>query len=176
VDVAVTLESVLEVKERLKNSVYRFFLGKGIANPVADNYVKNAWSRFVLFVLIWKWSPLTNVSKEDFKRVPVWVKDYGVPITAFTKDELCTIATKLGNSKDVKFNNEDNDSKNDVEEDNNKITSFMTSKSSKGIGSLKSESETEKMSLYDHLKDDYDDNPYDDEEHEDFNGRTTTFL
>ncbi|GKB24293.1 hypothetical protein Tco_0863694 [Tanacetum coccineum] len=69
------------------------------------------------------------------------------------------------------------ESENDVEEDNNKTASFMTSKSSKGTCSSKSGSGTGKQSLYDRLKDDYDDNPYDDdEEHEDLTNEQLAFY
>ncbi|GKF08861.1 zinc knuckle CX2CX4HX4C containing protein [Tanacetum coccineum] len=37
-----------EVKERFKNYVYGFFLGKKVAYPVVENFVKNSWSRFGL--------------------------------------------------------------------------------------------------------------------------------
>ncbi|GJR90624.1 cytokinin dehydrogenase 3-like protein [Tanacetum coccineum] len=37
-----------------------------------------------------------NLLKEDVSTVPVWVKLHGVPVTAFSKDGLSAIATKLG--------------------------------------------------------------------------------
>ncbi|GKC84880.1 ARID DNA-binding domain-containing protein [Tanacetum coccineum] len=37
-----------------------------------------------------------NLLKEDVSTVPVWVKLYGVPVTAFSNDGLSAIATKLG--------------------------------------------------------------------------------
>ncbi|GJX71050.1 hypothetical protein Tco_0308221 [Tanacetum coccineum] len=55
-------------------------------------------------------------------------------------------------------------SENDVEDDDNETASFMASKSSKGIGSLKTRGEAGKMSLYERWKDDYGDNPYDEDE------------
>ncbi|GJU83326.1 hypothetical protein Tco_1285691 [Tanacetum coccineum] len=45
-DVAISLESVLEVKDRFENSVYGFFLGKRSLYLVVQNYVKNERSRF----------------------------------------------------------------------------------------------------------------------------------
>nr|GEU65005.1 hypothetical protein [Tanacetum cinerariifolium] len=41
-------------------------------------------------------APDENLLKEDVSTVPVWVKLYGVPVTAFNEDGLNTIATKLG--------------------------------------------------------------------------------
>nr|GEV90685.1 hypothetical protein [Tanacetum cinerariifolium] len=73
------------------------------------------------------------------------------------------------NSKYVNLDNELNDSKNDVEEDDNETTSFMASKSSKRKISLNSRAGTGRKSLYECWKDDYDDNSYeDDKEHENF--------
>nr|GEV52845.1 hypothetical protein [Tanacetum cinerariifolium] len=43
-----------------------------------------------------KWHPDENLLNEDVSTVPVWVKLYGVPVTAFSEDGLSVIATKLG--------------------------------------------------------------------------------
>ncbi|GJW69682.1 hypothetical protein Tco_0126599 [Tanacetum coccineum] len=62
----------------------------------------------------------------------------------------------------------DKESESYVEEDDQKTASFLASKSSKGTSSSKSGGGMGRKSLYEHCKDDYDDNPYDDEEeHED---------
>ncbi|GKC27885.1 zinc knuckle CX2CX4HX4C containing protein [Tanacetum coccineum] len=53
------------------------------------------------------------------------------------------VANSSGNCKDDNLDNEDNDSENDVEEDDNESA--------------------RKKSLYEHWKDDYNDNPYDDD-------------
>ncbi|GKD26835.1 proteasome subunit alpha type-5, partial [Tanacetum coccineum] len=42
------------------------------------------------------WNPDVDLLKEDVGNVPVWVKLYGVPDTAFSEDDLSIIATKLG--------------------------------------------------------------------------------
>ncbi|GJY64848.1 putative ribonuclease H-like domain-containing protein [Tanacetum coccineum] len=47
-------------------------------------------------LILKKWHPDENLLKKDVSIVPVWVKLYGVPITAFSEDGLSTIATKLG--------------------------------------------------------------------------------
>ncbi|GKG11233.1 retrovirus-related pol polyprotein from transposon TNT 1-94, partial [Tanacetum coccineum] len=47
-------------------------------------------------LILKKWHPDENLLKEDVSTVPVWVKLHGVPITAFNKDDLSAIATKLG--------------------------------------------------------------------------------
>nr|GFA79412.1 hypothetical protein [Tanacetum cinerariifolium] len=47
-------------------------------------------------LILKKWHPDENLLKEDVSIVPVWVKLYGVPVTAFSEDGLSVIATKLG--------------------------------------------------------------------------------
>ncbi|GKG03937.1 reverse transcriptase domain-containing protein, partial [Tanacetum coccineum] len=37
-----------------------------------------------------------NLLKEDVGNVPIWIKLHGVPVTAFSEDDLSAIATKLG--------------------------------------------------------------------------------
>ncbi|GJX35859.1 ATPase, F1/V1/A1 complex, alpha/beta subunit [Tanacetum coccineum] len=46
-------------------------------------------------LILKKWHPDENLLKEDVSTVPVWVKLYGVPVTAFSEDGLSAIATKL---------------------------------------------------------------------------------
>ncbi|GJY28350.1 zinc finger, CCHC-type containing protein [Tanacetum coccineum] len=46
--VVVSKEPVCVVNEWLNNTVYRFFLGKSLAYPIVENYVKNTWSKFGL--------------------------------------------------------------------------------------------------------------------------------
>ncbi|GJX00723.1 cytokinin dehydrogenase 3-like protein [Tanacetum coccineum] len=43
-----------------------------------------------------KWHPNENLLKEDVSTVLVWVKLHGVPVMAFSEDDLSVIATKLG--------------------------------------------------------------------------------
>ncbi|GJY02714.1 kinase-like domain, phloem protein 2-like protein [Tanacetum coccineum] len=69
--VVVLVDSIRAISERFANTAYGFFLGKKVAYPIVANY-------------------------EDVSTVPVWVKLHGVPITAFSKDGLSAIATKLG--------------------------------------------------------------------------------
>ncbi|GKD42086.1 hypothetical protein Tco_1266731, partial [Tanacetum coccineum] len=44
-DVVITLESIRAISERFANTVYDFFLGKWVAYPIVDNYVRNTWSK-----------------------------------------------------------------------------------------------------------------------------------
>nr|GEW94906.1 copia protein [Tanacetum cinerariifolium] len=82
IDVVVRVESIRAISKRFANTTYGFFLGKRVAYPVVANY---------------KWHPDKNLLKEDVSTVPVWVKLYDVPVTAFHKDGLSSIATKLDN-------------------------------------------------------------------------------
>nr|GEW71644.1 hypothetical protein [Tanacetum cinerariifolium] len=84
---------------------YGFFLGKKVAYPIVANYVRNTWDAMLNNGpwFIWnnpliqkKWHPDENLLKEDVSIVPVWVKLHGVPVSAFSKDSLSAIATKLG--------------------------------------------------------------------------------
>ena len=67
----------------------------------------------------------------------------------------------VGNRELVNLDNENHDSENDVEEDDNET---VASKSVKGTNSSKSGGGTRMKSLYDHWKEDYDDNSYDDDD------------
>ncbi|GJW44541.1 retrotransposon protein, putative, ty1-copia subclass [Tanacetum coccineum] len=49
-------------------------------------------------LILKKWHPDENLLKEDVSNVTVWVKLYGVPVTAFSDDGLSAIDTKLGTS------------------------------------------------------------------------------
>ncbi|GJU07173.1 copia protein [Tanacetum coccineum] len=91
-----------------------------VAYHVVANYVRNTWGKYgysfqfitmegleamlengLWFIrnnllLLKKWHPNKNLLKEDVSTVSVWVKLYGVPVTAFSDDGLNAIATKLG--------------------------------------------------------------------------------
>ncbi|GKE61094.1 beta-caryophyllene synthase [Tanacetum coccineum] len=132
IDVVVLVESIRAISDRFSNTTYGFFLGKWVAYPVVDNYVRNTWGKYGLArsmfssstglfsfqfstmeglkamlenglwfirnnpLLLKKWHPNENLLKEDVSTVSVWVKLYGVPVTAFSNDGLNAIATKLG--------------------------------------------------------------------------------
>ncbi|GKA03092.1 hypothetical protein Tco_0675873 [Tanacetum coccineum] len=70
----------------------------------------------------------------------------------------------VGLIEDANLDSEDNDTENVVEEDDNATASFMAMKCSKGTISSKTKGGTWMKSLYECWKDDYDDNPYDDDE------------
>ncbi|GJW63854.1 hypothetical protein Tco_0115738 [Tanacetum coccineum] len=46
--VAIPLEAVEEVRSRFANTLYGYFIGKRLAFPLVENYVKNTWAKFGL--------------------------------------------------------------------------------------------------------------------------------
>nr|GEV38718.1 hypothetical protein [Tanacetum cinerariifolium] len=76
---------------------------------------------------------------------------------------MVDVASPSGLIEDANLDSEDNDTENDVEEDTNATVSFMAMKSSKGTISPKSRGGTWMKGLYECWKDNYDDNPYDDD-------------
>ncbi|GKB90771.1 hypothetical protein Tco_0963043 [Tanacetum coccineum] len=92
-DATIPMSSVLEVNERLGNTVYGYFLGKRVAFHQLEIW-KRCW-RMVLG-LFKKWTPNLDAYKDELTTVPVWVKFHYVPIPAFKADGLSVIATKLG--------------------------------------------------------------------------------
>ncbi|GJS86779.1 beta-caryophyllene synthase [Tanacetum coccineum] len=57
---------------------------------------KGPWFIWNNPLILKKWHPDENLLKEDVSIIPVWVKLYGVHVTAFSDDGLSAIATKLG--------------------------------------------------------------------------------
>ncbi|GKG13434.1 hypothetical protein Tco_0350394, partial [Tanacetum coccineum] len=46
--VVIPMEAVEEVSSRFQNTLYGFFIGKQLAFPLVENYVKNTWAKFGL--------------------------------------------------------------------------------------------------------------------------------
>ncbi|GJV86054.1 putative reverse transcriptase domain-containing protein, partial [Tanacetum coccineum] len=110
IDVVVPVDSIRAISERFVNKSYGFFLGKKVAYPVVVNYVRNTWDDMLEngpwfirnnLLILKKWHPDENLLKEDVSIVPVWVKLYGVPVTAFSEDDLSANATKLARFKKI---------------------------------------------------------------------------
>ncbi|GJW47743.1 cytokinin dehydrogenase 3-like protein [Tanacetum coccineum] len=99
IDVVVLVDSIRAISERLANTAYGFFLGEegGISCYGLDAMLENGpWFIRNNPLILKKWHPDENLLKEDVSTVPVWVKLHGVPVTAFGKDGLSAITTKLG--------------------------------------------------------------------------------
>ncbi|GKB55079.1 putative reverse transcriptase domain-containing protein, partial [Tanacetum coccineum] len=47
-NVAIPLAAVKEISNRFQNTLYGYFIGKRLAFPLVENYVKNAWAKFGL--------------------------------------------------------------------------------------------------------------------------------
>ncbi|GKE29162.1 hypothetical protein Tco_1444546, partial [Tanacetum coccineum] len=47
-NVAMPMEAVEEVSSRFANTLYGYFIGKRLAFPLVDNYVKNTWAKYGL--------------------------------------------------------------------------------------------------------------------------------
>ncbi|GJY87163.1 putative reverse transcriptase domain-containing protein [Tanacetum coccineum] len=98
IDVVVPVESIRAISERFANTAYGFFLGKRVASMDGLNAMLENGPWFIRNnpLILKKWHPDVNLLKKDVGTVPVWVKLYGVPVTAFGEDGLSATATKLG--------------------------------------------------------------------------------
>ncbi|GJT22905.1 ribonuclease H-like domain, reverse transcriptase, RNA-dependent DNA polymerase [Tanacetum coccineum] len=102
----VPVESIRAISDRFANSAYGFFLGNSSTGLFSFQfssmdglnamYENGPWFIRSHPIILTKWNPDVNLLKEDAGNVLVWVKIYGVPVTAFNEDELSVIATKLG--------------------------------------------------------------------------------
>ncbi|GKD08436.1 ribonuclease H-like domain, reverse transcriptase, RNA-dependent DNA polymerase [Tanacetum coccineum] len=81
---------VLEVKERLSNMVFGYFI-----EDVLEN---GPWMIRTMPNILNKWTPMTSLKNDNHKSVLIWVKMHDVPMVAFTADRLSIIATKVHNS------------------------------------------------------------------------------
>nr|GEZ17749.1 hypothetical protein [Tanacetum cinerariifolium] len=84
IDMVVPMESIRAISERFANMTYDDMLENG------PWFIRNNP------LILKKWHPYEYLLKKDVRTVPVWVKLHGVPITAFSEDDLNAIATKLG--------------------------------------------------------------------------------
>ncbi|GKD60533.1 retrovirus-related pol polyprotein from transposon TNT 1-94, partial [Tanacetum coccineum] len=92
-DVVVLLESIRAVSERFANAAYGLFWESGwltsFSKDRLDAMLENGpWFIRNNRLILKKWNPNVNFSKEDVANVPVWVKLHGVPMTTFSEDGL----------------------------------------------------------------------------------------
>ncbi|GKC06005.1 zinc knuckle CX2CX4HX4C containing protein [Tanacetum coccineum] len=103
-DVWLPLDSVHEVNDKMKNSLYGYFIGKRLAFPVVEWFFSSTvgvdlvlrddpWMIRGVLIFLNKWSPSVSLLKEDLSRIPVWVKFHDVPLVAYTSDGLSLITT-----------------------------------------------------------------------------------
>nr|GEW02040.1 hypothetical protein [Tanacetum cinerariifolium] len=97
------------VKNYVKNVWSRFMLVRTMINAKGIFFFKYSsttgmeamfeggpWLISNVSLILCKWTPMTNVSKENLKTVQVWVKPRNVPITGITEEGLRAIARKVG--------------------------------------------------------------------------------
>ncbi|GJR32996.1 reverse transcriptase domain-containing protein [Tanacetum coccineum] len=101
-EVQIPKPSILEPHARFGFSLYGYFVGKRVAFPIVEYYVKNVWKNYgIVRVMMnakgfffFKFASI----EEYLNSVPIWVKLYDILIVAFTADDLSAMATKLGKS------------------------------------------------------------------------------
>ncbi|GJV39855.1 zinc finger, CCHC-type containing protein [Tanacetum coccineum] len=101
IDVVVPVESIRAISERFANTTYAASTGlfsfQFSSIDGLDAMLENGpWFIRNNPLILKKWHPNENLLKEDVSTVLVWVKFYGVPITAFNDDGLSAIAIRLG--------------------------------------------------------------------------------
>ncbi|GJU80975.1 RNA-directed DNA polymerase, eukaryota [Tanacetum coccineum] len=147
-NVAIPLESIRAISERFVNTTYGFFLRKRVTYLLVANYVRNTWGKYGVVksmfnssteLFFFQFSSMGDLdsllANEDVVNVPVWVKLYGVPVTAFSEDCLSAIAIgklvlvdddgKLLENVDYLYNSGCDD---ELQPVNNEIASFLASK------------------------------------------------
>ncbi|GKC30601.1 putative reverse transcriptase domain-containing protein [Tanacetum coccineum] len=81
----------------MMNSTNKLFFFKFNSKDRMDVMLKyGPWFIHNIPLILKKWTLDWNLLKDDVGNVPVWVKFHNVPITAFSKDGLSAIETKLG--------------------------------------------------------------------------------
>ncbi|GJT44181.1 zinc knuckle CX2CX4HX4C containing protein [Tanacetum coccineum] len=96
------LAMVYEVNDRIKNSLYGYFIGKRLAFSIFASiegveYVlhNGSWMIHGIPIYLNKWSPSVSLLKKELSHVPVWVKFHNVLLVAYTSDGLSMMATKI---------------------------------------------------------------------------------
>ncbi|XP_022042210.1 uncharacterized protein LOC110944873 [Helianthus annuus] len=104
VDVVIPVSSVKEVHDRFENTLYGYFLGKRLAYPVVDYYVKNNWAKYGLmrmmmntkgfFFFKFKTKKGLEQLMEDgpwtIRNVPIILKEWS-PSATLMKEEITDI-------------------------------------------------------------------------------------
>ncbi|GKB54913.1 reverse transcriptase domain-containing protein [Tanacetum coccineum] len=84
------------VKSMLNSSTGLFFFQFSSMDGLDSLLENGPWFISNNSLILKKWNSDVNLLKEDVSNISVWVKLYGVPVTAFSEDGLSTIAIKLG--------------------------------------------------------------------------------
>ncbi|GJS39411.1 hypothetical protein Tco_0564454 [Tanacetum coccineum] len=83
------------IKSMLNSSNGLFFFEFSSKDGMDAMLENGPWFIHNTLLILKRMSPNLNLLKEDVANVSVWVKFHGVPVTAFSKDGLSVIATKL---------------------------------------------------------------------------------
>ncbi|KAI3802202.1 hypothetical protein L1987_30332 [Smallanthus sonchifolius] len=101
VDVVIPLSSVKEVNDRFANTLYGYFLGKRLAYPVVDYFVKNNWAKYGLsrlmmnakgFFFFFKFNTKSGMDQllEDgpwmIKNVPIILNEWSPSVSVVKED------------------------------------------------------------------------------------------
>ncbi|GJS92902.1 hypothetical protein Tco_0799870 [Tanacetum coccineum] len=94
-EIKIPKASILDVHLRYSFSLYGYFMGKRVAFSVVENYVKKAWKKFGLFLVMinlkgfyFFMSASIKGTNGVLENVPIWVNFHDIPIVAFTADRL----------------------------------------------------------------------------------------
>ncbi|GJX60011.1 zinc knuckle CX2CX4HX4C containing protein [Tanacetum coccineum] len=101
--VTLPLAAAEEVSKRFINTLYGYFIGKRLAFPIVENYVKNVWAKYGIervmlqngFFFL-QFSSKDGMEKDEITTVPVWVKLHNVPIVAYSEIGLSFLTAQLG--------------------------------------------------------------------------------
>ncbi|GJZ07411.1 zinc knuckle CX2CX4HX4C containing protein [Tanacetum coccineum] len=99
VNISIPRKIVKTVSSRLANTLYGYFIGKRIAFPVVEYFVRTGGKPWMICkspIILKKWNISTGLCMDELTRIPMWVKIRDVPIQAFTEDGLSIIASKFG--------------------------------------------------------------------------------
>nr|GEY86362.1 hypothetical protein [Tanacetum cinerariifolium] len=85
--VCLPMEAIDEIKARFVNTLYGFPVGKRLAFPMVENYVKYAWAKYGLKrvtmhhgFLMFQFDSSSGIEKVKVTHIPLWVKMHNVPI------------------------------------------------------------------------------------------------
>ncbi|GJX49478.1 zinc knuckle CX2CX4HX4C containing protein [Tanacetum coccineum] len=98
-DVIIPQEEVDTLSARFENSLYGYFVRRRLAFPVEgmENVLdQGPWRIRSVPLILNVWNPISELKREDIKKVPVWVKLFNVPVVAYSKVGLNLITAKLG--------------------------------------------------------------------------------
>ncbi|GJX72136.1 hypothetical protein Tco_0309307 [Tanacetum coccineum] len=102
-DCVLPVASVIDAQNKFENSPVGFFVGKSVAFQLFTSLSgmervleQGPWMIRNQPLILTKWSPNLNLSKDKVTKVPLWVKIHKVPVVAYSADGLSLIGTQIG--------------------------------------------------------------------------------